>query len=98
VVVVLRRRHVVQVALAAPARIGKAVVRWEAAYGKAYTIQTSTTAPPGRRRRRSATADGGVDSVYLDGTPNARYLRLQGVSGRRRTATPSYELEVYPVA
>ena len=43
--------------------------------------------------------DGGTDSVYLDGTPSARYVRMQGVQPGTQWGTYSiYEMQVYPVA
>ena len=38
-----------QVDLGAATTVGRVILRWEAAYGTAYSIQTSPTAPPGPR-------------------------------------------------
>ncbi|WP_328414549.1 discoidin domain-containing protein [Micromonospora sp. NBC_00389] len=51
-----------QVELAQPRRIGKVVLRWEAAYGKAYRIETSSDGATWTTTATVATGDGGVDT------------------------------------
>ena len=43
--------------------------------------------------------DGGTDVVYLDGTPSASYVRMQGVQrANQQYGYSIYEMQVYPVA
>jgi hyaluronoglucosaminidase len=85
-----------QVELAQSQRIGKVVLKWEAAYGKAYRIQTS---PDGQTWTTAATVtggDGGTDVVRLDAP--AKFVRMQGDQRGTGYGYSLYELEVYPVA
>ena len=87
-----------QVQLPASATIGKVVLHWEAAYGKAYAIQTSTDGVTWTTAATVTAGDGGTDSVYLDGTPSAKYVRMQGVQRATQWGYSIYEMQVYPVA
>ena len=84
--------------LPASATIGKVVLHWEAAYGKAYAIQTSTDGVTWTTAATVTAGDGGTDSVYLDGTPSAKYVRMQGVQRATQFGYSIYEMQVYPVA
>ncbi|MGR6320685.1 beta-N-acetylglucosaminidase domain-containing protein [Micromonospora soli] len=86
-----------RVELAQSQRIGKVVLRWETAYGKAYRIETS---PDGTTWTTAATvtaSDGGVDTLRFDAAP-AKFVRMQGVLRGTQYGYSLYEMEVYPVA
>ncbi|GAA1121740.1 hypothetical protein GCM10009630_19510 [Kribbella jejuensis] len=83
-----------QVDLGTPTRLGKLVLRWEAAYGSAYTIQVSDDANTWTTATEITNGDGGTDTLWLDTT--ARYVRMQGVHRATQYGYSLYELEVYP--
>ncbi len=87
-----------QVQLPGPATIGKVVVHWEAAYGKAYKIETSTDGATWTAAAAVTNGDGGTNIVYLDGAPSAAYVRMQGVARATQYGFSIYELQVYPTA
>ncbi|HEY8338706.1 MAG TPA: discoidin domain-containing protein, partial [Egibacteraceae bacterium] len=68
-----------QVELAAPARVGKVVLVWEAAYGRAYEIQVSADGVTWTTAAAVSDGDGGTDVVYLD-APQTRFVRMQGIA------------------
>jgi hexosaminidase len=74
--------------------IGRVILRWEAAYGRAYQIQTSTDGNTWTTIYSTANGDGGVDDLTgLAGT--GRYVRMQGVSRATGWGYSLFELEVY---
>jgi hyaluronoglucosaminidase len=83
-----------QVDLGAATRLGKVVLRWEAAYGSAYKIQVSDDATTWTTATEVTAGDGGTDILWLDTT--ARYVRLQGVHRATQYGYSLYEVEVYP--
>jgi hyaluronoglucosaminidase len=86
------------VALPAAATIGKVVLHWEAAYGKDYEIQTSDDGSTWTTAATVTNGDGGTDVVYLDGSPTARYVRMQGVHRATQWGYSLWEFQIYPVA
>jgi hyaluronoglucosaminidase len=74
--------------------LGKVVLRWETAYGKAYQVQVSDDGNIWTTAAEVADSDGGVDTVWLDAT--GRYVRLQGVKRATSYGYSLYELEAYP--
>jgi acyl-homoserine lactone acylase PvdQ len=85
----------ISVDLGSPKRVGRAVLRWEAAYGKGYTIQVSANASTWTTVASVADGTGGTDN--LDFTPTtARYVRLNGVSRGTQYGYSLYEFEIYP--
>jgi hyaluronoglucosaminidase len=87
-----------QVHLPQSAQLGKVVLHWEASYGEAYEIQTSSDGTDWTTAATVTGGDGGTDTVYLDGTPTATYVRMQGVKRALSYGFSLYELEVYPLA
>ncbi|WP_165549986.1 beta-N-acetylglucosaminidase domain-containing protein [Kribbella speibonae] len=83
-----------QVDLGTSTRLGKLVLRWEAAYGSAYRVQVSDDASTWTTATEVTDGDGGTDTLWLDTT--ARYVRMQGVHRATQYGYSLYELEVYP--
>jgi len=86
-----------QVKLAAPAHLGKIVLRWEAAHASAYEIQTSTDGTTWTTAATVTGSQGGTETVWID-QADVRYLRMQGVSRASTFGYSIYEMQVYPVA
>lgn len=102
----------VQVELAAPARVGRVVLRWQDAYAARYEVQTS---PDGLTWHTAATVrdgKGGTESVRLDsgnggddrsngngGTDGAgtRFLRIQCVQRATKYSYSLFAVEAYAV-
>jgi hypothetical protein len=75
-------------------QVGRAVLRWESAYGKGYTIQVSTNASTWTTVATVTDGNGGVDN--LDFTPTtARYVRVLGATRGTQYGYSLYEFEVY---
>ena len=87
-----------QVQLPSAVELGKVVLHWEAAYGKDYQIQTSADGATWTTVATVTNGDGGTDVLYLDSTPTARYVRMQGVHRATQYGYSLWELEAYPVA
>jgi acyl-homoserine lactone acylase PvdQ len=84
----------IQVDLGSTTSVGRVVLRWEAAYGKGYTIQVSPDAATWRTVAAVSTGNGGTDN--LDFTPtSARYVRFVGAARGTQYGYSLYELEVY---
>ncbi|MEV0438668.1 beta-N-acetylglucosaminidase domain-containing protein [Streptomyces spectabilis] len=86
-----------QLELAAPARLGRVVLRWQEAYAAAYRIQTSAD---GRTWRTAATVRdgrGGRESVRMD-APDTRFVRVQGDRRATRFGYSLWSVEAYAVA
>ncbi|WP_412542825.1 family 20 glycosylhydrolase [Longispora sp. K20-0274] len=73
--------------------IGRVVLRWEAAYGKAYKIQTSNDDATWTTVNTTTNSDGGVDDLAVAGT--GRYVRMQGTTRATTWGYSLYEFEVY---
>jgi acyl-homoserine lactone acylase PvdQ len=83
-----------RVDLGAVKPVARTILRWEAAYGRAYQIQTSADGSTWTTVYSTTTGDGGVDNVTF--TPvNARYVRMQGVKRGTSYGYSLYEFEVY---
>ena len=67
-----------QVDLGATASISRVVLRWEAAYGKAYQIQTSNDGTTWTSIYSTTTATGGVNDLAISGS--GRYVRMYGTA------------------
>jgi hyaluronoglucosaminidase len=87
-----------QVRLPQSATIGKVIMHWEASYGETYEIQTSSNGSDWTTAAVVTEGDGGTDTAYLDGTPTATYVRMQGVKRALAYGFSLYELEIYPLA
>lgn len=84
----------IQVDLGAARSVARVILRWEAAYGKAYAIQTSTDGATWTTVHATEAGDGGVDNIAF--TPvDARYVRMQGVRRGTSYGYSLYEFEIY---
>ncbi|MFF5209504.1 glycosyl hydrolase family 8 [Streptosporangium sp. NPDC000396] len=83
----------IRVDLGQPATISRVKLTWEAAYGKAYRIQTSADGSAWADVYSTTTGDGGVDDLSLSGT--GRYVRLYGTARGTAYGYSLYEMEVY---
>lgn len=81
--------------LGTPTRLGRAVLRWEAAYGKAYRLEVSDDNVTWRTAATVDDSAGGVDELRLDA--EGRYVRFQGVQRATQWGYSLWELELYPV-
>src|SRR3989440_11284370 len=66
----------IRVDLGANFHLSRVVLRWEAAYGKAYKIQVSEDDANWQDGFSTTTGNGGVDDLTLD--TNGRYVRMFG--------------------
>ncbi|WP_371477132.1 discoidin domain-containing protein [Kitasatospora sp. NBC_00315] len=82
-----------QVDLGGAMTIGQVVLRWEAAYAKAYQIQTSTDGTTWTTAYSTTTGAGGTETVNL--TATARYVRLYGTQRATQYGYSLWEFQVY---
>ena len=74
--------------------IGKVILNWEAAYGKAYKIQVSNNGTSWTDVYSTSSGDGGIDEINI--TPvNTRYVRMYGTQRGTQYGYSLYEFEVY---
>ena len=84
----------IQVDLGSAQRVGRAVLRWEAAYGKGYSIQVSTNATTWTTVASVTDGSGGTDNLGFAPT-TARYVRLVGTARGTQHGYSLHEFEVY---
>ncbi|GHJ43169.1 hypothetical protein Cs7R123_05110 [Catellatospora sp. TT07R-123] len=85
----------IQVDLGSTVSIGRVILRWETAYGRAYQIQTSNDGSAWTTVYSTTTGDGGVDDLTgLAGS--GRYVRMYGTARGTTYGYSLYEFEVYP--
>jgi len=75
--------------------LGRAVLRWEAAYGEAYRLEVSDDNETWETVATVDDSDGGVDEIRLDA--HGRYVRFHGVRRATQWGYSLWELELYPV-
>ncbi|MFD8564804.1 penicillin acylase family protein [Streptosporangium canum] len=83
-----------QVDLGSAMTVARTVLRWEAAYGSGYSIQTSSDGSTWTTVHSTTTGNGDVDNVTFSPT-TARYVRVRGVTRATSYGYSLYELEVY---
>ena len=74
--------------------VDEVVLKWEAAYGRDYKIQTSMNGSSWTTVRTMTGQDGGEDTIALNGV-TARYVRMQGVTRALPYGYSLWEMEVY---
>jgi hypothetical protein len=84
----------ITVDLGAATTVGRVILRWEAAYGRAYRIEVSTDGSTWRTAWSTSTGNGGTDNDAFAPT-TARYVRMTGVTRATTYGYSLYEFEVY---
>ncbi len=82
-----------QVDLGATYNLTGVTLQWEAAYGKAFKIQTSTNGTTWTDVYSTTTGTGGIQNLAISGT--GRYVRMQGVTRATPYGYSLYEFQVY---
>jgi hypothetical protein len=75
--------------------INQVVLRWEAGYGRGYTIQVSSDASSWSDVYAATAGDGGVDDITLAAPASGRYVRLLGTQRATPYGYSLWEFEVY---
>ncbi|WP_371785527.1 galactose-binding domain-containing protein [Streptosporangium subroseum] len=83
----------IRVDLGASRQVSRVRLNWEAAYGRAYQIQTSPDGNTWTNVYSTTTGDGGIDDVTLTGT--GRYVRVNGTQRATAYGYSLWEFEVY---
>ena len=84
----------ISVDLGAAHSVNRVRLSWEAAFGRAYQIQTSTDGSTWSTAYSTAAGDGGVDDVSF-AARQARYVRMYGTGRATAYGYSLWELEVY---
>jgi beta-glucanase (GH16 family) len=82
-----------QVDLGATHSINKVVLNWEAAYGKAFQIQTSNDATNWTTIYSTTTGTGGTQTLNVSGS--GRYVRMYGTARATQYGYSLWEFQVY---
>ncbi|WP_051105156.1 family 20 glycosylhydrolase [Catelliglobosispora koreensis] len=83
----------IRVDLGSTQSISRVVLRWEAAFGRAYQIQTSPDGTNWTTIYSTAAGDGGVDDVAVSGS--GRYVRMNGTARGTSWGYSLWEFEIY---
>ncbi len=83
----------IQIDLGSTATITQIVLQWEAAYGKAFQLQTSTDAANWTTIYSTTTGTGGTQTITVSGT--GRYVRLYGTARGTQYGYSLWEFQVY---
>jgi hypothetical protein len=83
----------IYVDLGATHTISKVVLNWEAAYGKAYQIQTSNDATNWTTIYSTTSGTGGVQTLNVSGS--GRYVRMYGTQRATQYGYSLWEFQVY---
>lgn len=84
----------IRVDLGTSQSVGEVVLNWEIAYGKSYTIQTSTNGSTWYTRYSTTTGDGGIDDITF--TPvSARYVRMNATKRGTVYGYSLWEMQIY---
>lgn len=80
--------------LGSPQTFNLVILKWEAAYGKVYEIQSSDDATDWKTVYKETNGDGGEDIIYV-GNQTARYIRMYGTKrGNNDWGYSLYEFKV----
>jgi glucose/arabinose dehydrogenase len=84
----------IRVDLGSTRKVGRFILRWEAAYGKNYQIQVSSNGTSWTTVVTRTNGDGGVDTQGF--TPrDARYVRMYGTARGTQYGYSPWEFEIY---
>ncbi|GAA3801145.1 lectin [Sphaerisporangium flaviroseum] len=86
----------ISVDLGANRSITRVKLTWEAAYGRAYRIETSTNGTTWTPAYTTTTSDGGTDDLTITPT-TARHVRMYGTQRATGYGYSLWEMEVYGV-
>jgi glucose/arabinose dehydrogenase len=84
----------IRVDLGAGTKVGRAVLRWETAYGKSYRVQVSNDGSTWTTVYSTTTGNGGVDDIAFTAR-TTRYLRVYGIARGTKWGYSLWELEAY---
>ncbi len=84
----------IAVDLGSPLVVSKVVLRWEAAYGKAYTIQVSSDGQTWTTAYTQTAGNGGTETLTFPAVVG-RYVRMYGTARGTGYGYSLYEFEVY---
>jgi endo-1,3(4)-beta-glucanase len=85
----------IYVDLGAVYTINQVVLRWEAAYGRGYTIEVSSDAVVWSGVYSTTVGDGGVDDITLASPVSGRYVRMLGTQRGTMYGYSLWEFEVF---
>jgi beta-glucosidase len=83
----------IRVDLGSTRTINRVVLRWEAAFGRSYQIQTSDDGNTWTTIFSTTTGDGGVDDLTVSGS--GRFIRMNGTARGTQWGYSLWEFEVY---
>ena len=83
----------IQVDLGQSYTINRVILTWEAAFGRAYQIQTSNDGSAWTTIASTTTGDGGIDDLTVSGT--GRYVRMNGTARATQFGYSLWEFQVY---
>ncbi len=83
-----------EVDLGSPLLLNKAVLRWEAAYGKAYQIQVSNDEQTWNTVFTQTNGQGGMETITFPSVIG-RYIRMNGIARATQYGYSLFEFEVY---
>lgn len=83
-----------QVDLGSMRQVGRVILNWEAAYGKAYNIEVSSDGTTWRTVYSTTAGQGGQEVDAFPAT-QARYVRMQGVQRATGWGYSLYQFQVY---
>ncbi len=85
-----------QVDLGSAQSISQVTLQWEAAYAKAFQIQTSTDGKTWTNIYTTSTGTGGLQTLAVTG--NGRYVRMNGTTRATPYGYSLYEFQIYGAA
>jgi len=85
----------IRVDLGATATVSRVVLRWEGAYARAFTIQTSANGSTWTTIHTTANGAGGVQDLAVSGS--GRYVRLYATARATQWGVSLWEFQVYGV-
>jgi hypothetical protein len=83
----------ISVDLGSARAITRVRLNWEAAFGRAYQIQTSPDNANWTPVYSTSTSDGGIDDVTVTGS--GRYVRIYGTQRATQWGYSLWELDIY---
>ncbi|MFC0216591.1 discoidin domain-containing protein [Paenibacillus chartarius] len=84
----------IQIDLGAVYSVNRVLLNWEGAYGKAYSIETSTDGKTWTTAYSTTTGDGAIDDITFAAV-NARYVKMNGTQRGTQYGYSLWEFEVY---